>query len=249
MKIISTRDFFDSTAEFYDDMISFDSALERRIELLKKFIKPEWKKATDLGCGSGMDSISVAKLGLDVNAFDISPAMIEKANANANRNNVNVNFNISSILKIPHSFYSNFSFITSLGNTLTVFNSKNLHSAANVLYKMLEPGGEILIQIINFKKVLSDKERIINITESSEWVFVRFYDFLNKSINFNILRFRKDNLREREIITTKLYPHFHEEMSSLFKTAGFKKITFYGSLNKKRFDPQMSSDLIINAVK
>ncbi len=249
MKTNSSKEFFDSIAKFYDDMISFDSALKRRIELLKKFIKPGWTKAADLGCGSGMDSISLARLGLEVTAFDISPAMIEKAKANASLFNVNINFEISTILKIQREYHNGFHLVTSLGNTLANFNSENLHHAVNIIYRMLKPGGEALIQILNFSRVLNRKERIINITENKEWIFVRFYDFLNKSLNFNILRFMKNNLTKRELITTKIYPHFYDEISLLFKIIGFKKIIFYGSLNGKEYKPDLSQDLIVNAVK
>ncbi len=49
----------------YDEMISFEKAVENKKKLLKNFIKPEMKYAADLGCGSGVDSIALASTRIE----------------------------------------------------------------------------------------------------------------------------------------------------------------------------------------
>ena len=64
-KILSNIDFYNNIAAEYDDMISFNSAVRSKEKLLKKFIDANTKTVTDIGCGSGVDSIALSLLGLE----------------------------------------------------------------------------------------------------------------------------------------------------------------------------------------
>ncbi len=49
-------------------------------------------KTLELGCGTGTDSVWLAKKGFEVTAFDVSPIAIEMANKIAEENKTRVNF-------------------------------------------------------------------------------------------------------------------------------------------------------------
>jgi len=231
-------------------MINFESALERRKDVLKKFLNDEMRFAADFGCGSGLDSISLSKLGLKVTAFDLSKEMIEKAKQNSKKTNTEIEFHQSSLDKIASSKFKNkFDFAVSLGNTLANLDLKKLETAFQKISSMMKSNGKLLVQILNYSAVLKNDERIINIGKSGDEYFVRFYDFYSEHLNFNIIKFNKDKTSEREFFTTKLFPHDKNIFEKILKANGFGKIQFFGSLNSEKFNKNESKDLIIFAVK
>jgi len=241
--------FFDHVSEYYDDMIGFDKALVNRKAVLKTFIRPNMSDAVDLGCGTGLDSLSLALNGLNVTSFDISEGMLEQAAIRADEMDVIIDFNKSSLPDIPESFHDKYNLAVSLGNTLAIIDRNLLKSTISKAYSLLKNDGEFLLQILNFPRLIKNSERIINITRSTEKYFIRFYDFLDDSVDFNILSYEVANPKKHDLVTTKLYPYSVDEIIALLKEAGFTKNNIYGSLSKSQFESEKSNDVVILAEK
>lgn len=245
----SSTDFYNDISAFYDEMVGFSSALQRRKDLLKKFITDKTSSAADLGCGTGIDSIALSMNGLRVTGFDISEEMIKKAKSNAKKSRVKIPFIKSGIDKIPVMFYNKFDLVVSLGNSLANLDEKMLIAGVPKMHKLLKQEGLLVVQILNYTRILKDKERIVNINEGGDSIIIRFYDFLPTKLNFNILKINKNDYSKRELNTTSIYPYDKKTFLSLLKKNGFRKIKFYGSLDLKPFDKFTSNDLVIIAEK
>lgn len=241
--------FFDNISSFYDDMIGFKTALERRKIILNKFLTGTMHTAADLGSGSGLDSVSLALSGLKVTAFDQSEGMLEQADKNASAFGADVQFVKSSLDKISRRFNNKFDVAFSLGNTLANLPLNKLAAAVGKIGDVLNDHGTAVIQILNYSQILKENNRIINITEMNGHVYVRFYDFMPEYLNFNILKFNKDKPAERVLYTTKLYPHTKDAFSKLLRENGFRKVNYYGSLGLHKFEKNTSKDLVIVAAK
>jgi ubiquinone/menaquinone biosynthesis C-methylase UbiE len=245
----SNISFYNSASDYYDKMIDFDSALQKRKELLSGFITPQMKSVADVGCGTGVDSISLSLLGLNVFAFDPSLEMINAAKANSERKETNIEFYNYPANKIPKIFYNKFDLVVSLGNTLANIPFSKIKKSVSRLFKLVKKDGSVLIQILNYEKILMEKERIVNITKKDGEYFIRFYDFGKKDLTFNILRFNADDTSKKELISTKIFPYISKEIKKIFKASGFKEIEIYGSLNKQPFVSKTSNDLVLSAKK
>ncbi|MFC2135284.1 class I SAM-dependent methyltransferase [Bacteroidota bacterium] len=248
-KILSNEKFFDTAAEYYDSMINFEMGLKRKSSALKSFVDNRMKTAADLGCGTGLDSISLSMNGLAVSGFDISQKMIKQARKNAKVFNTKIIFQQYSIDKIPTSFNNKFDFVTSLGNTLANLEETLLIKALKRIYRILKPGGKALFQILNYDLVLSKGERIVKISSDENYNMIRFYDFFDDHLNFNILSYPKSGIEKHKLITTKIYPHKSTNFKKYLETAGFSQIQFFGNLNKKPFNKESSTDLVISTYK
>ncbi|MCZ7609242.1 MAG: class I SAM-dependent methyltransferase [Ignavibacterium sp.] len=247
---MKTNNFFYNTASsYYDRMIDFESALNKRKIQLSDFIESGVSSAADVGCGTGMDSISLAMLGLCVTAFDPSTEMINAAKENCEKKNTQIKYCNYSAADIPNKFFNKFDLIVSLGNTIANINPDQLEKSFDKIFKMLKTDGKILIQILNYEKILKEKERIINITKKENEYFIRFYDYGNNDLTFNILKFNADKTLDKELISTKIFPYKLKELKKLFKKTGFNKIQLFGGLDKSLFDPKVSNDLVIYAEK
>lgn len=66
------------------------------LRLIPDFVQPD-SKVLDAGCGTGILAIAAAKLGADVDAFDIDPVAVEECKTNSWENEVKVNCFVSDI--------------------------------------------------------------------------------------------------------------------------------------------------------
>ena len=103
--------------------------------------------------------------------------------------------------------------------------------------------------IDELNKIIKEQNRIVNITQSKDRYFIRFYDFGKDDINFNILSFNKVQPTEHNIITTKLFPYVKDDFEQSIKLAGFTSLKFGLNLKSDHFDIRTSKDLFIKAVK
>ena len=245
--MLTNENFFDSVSDSYDSMIVFKDAVEKKKIFLKNFIDKKITGAADLGCGTGVDSIALSKFGVDVTAFDISQGMISKAKQNAEKENENITFINKSITEISDEYFNKYNFIMSLGNSLANLNPQQLGSSIGIIKNMLSKNGNVLIQILNYIPVLNNKERIININQDKSFHYVRFYDFVDDWLQFNILKYSVQNPKNYEIISTKIYPHKFSLFIEFLEKAGFKNIQLFGGLNKSTFEEFTSKDLVILA--
>jgi glycine/sarcosine N-methyltransferase len=230
-------------------MISFETAVDKKKILLKTFINQNSKSAADIGCGSGVDSIALSLSGLKVVAFDPSPEMLKVAESNSKRMNVQPAFHNSTADKIPREFDDNFDLVLSLGNTFANISNDKLQESIQRCYDILKPDGQLLIQILNYEKILVDKNRIVDITEGKNKFFVRFYDFIDEQIVFNILTFSKSNISEYKLSSTEIHPYISDDFKSALRTSGFNDLKFYGDLRLAEFVVQQSKDLVVLAQK
>ena len=248
-ELLNNAEFFDQVAEFYDLMIPFEESVERKMRILEKLITPGVMFAADLGCGTGSDSLALAELGINVSAFDPSLEMVNSARKNTNTANKIVNFYNHSISEIPKDFNSKFDFVISFGNTFANISQKDLYISLKKCFDLLRKGGALFIQVLNYHKVLSEKDRIVNITASGVNLFVRFYDYNNDNIVFNLLKINKSNLSDYSLISTSIFPHLTDDFANLVGAINFRTIELYSDLQLNPFEKEKSKDLIVKAVK
>lgn len=241
--------FFNYTSEFYDKMINPEEVIKNKTAFYKKIITPDMHSAADVGCGTGSDSIALALNGLDVIGFDPASEMIIKAKQNSAKYDLKILFSVNPAEKIPAKYYGKYDIVVSMGNAIVNVSPDNIDRAFKNIYSLLKPQGVFLMQILSYRVILKNNKRIINITKHDNNFYVRFYDILKESLNFNILSFNGDNPSAGEIQTTVLYPYSHKFISKALREAGFKKLLLFSDLEFNRYNFRKSKDLIIKAIK
>lgn len=244
--ILKNNEFFDQLADDYDEMINFEKAVANKIKTLEKFIKPNFKFALDLGCGSGVDSIVLSKLGLEVNAVDHSAGMLDQAVKNSNFFKTKINFIHSGLTDFSVA-HKSFDIIVSLGNTLANLKRDALRILLKNLYPYLNNGGNIVIQIINYAKLPDTGSFTLHTFENDSVTITRKYNINANDIDFIIDKMDKENNKESQIIT-KLYPHTAHDFEKFAKEIDFS-LEIYGDLNKSPFKEKESSNLVVVLTK
>ena len=248
-KLLDNNTFYDELASDYDEMISFDTAVEKKKNILRNFINPDTKSAADIGCGSGIDSIALSLSGMNVTAFDPSIKMLKVAKTNSQKRNVEIQFHNYQAEQIPNEHNNKFDLVVSLGNTFANIEREKFQKSIYRCFDILKSKGVLLIQILNYEKIVIENKRIVNITDGGDKYFIRFYDFIKDEINFNILTFKKEKPSEQKLISTKLFPYTQTDFRNGLNEVGFTSIEFFSDFNLSTYSTKQSKDLIIRADK
>jgi ubiquinone/menaquinone biosynthesis C-methylase UbiE len=246
--LLSPEKFYDEISGFYEQMIDFEKNLTLRIDAYKR-IFPLKGLAADIGCGIGLDSIALAATGHKVTAFDISPKMIESVKQNASRYGFDISTGLHSFESIPIRFNAKYNSVVSVGNTIAHLNPVQLQKAAGKIFGMLMPDGKVLLHILNYEMLRKQGRRINNIADRNGKTIIRFYDFIDKEIDFNILSFSSGKPKDFQLVTTRHYPHTKSAISNYLKKAGFKRIKFMKNFEGEKFSPVDSKDMFITVEK
>jgi len=249
--ILPQLEFYNQLSESYDQMISWPTRIGAEGMFFKKLVSDlKLKSSLDVACSTGFHVIMFRRLGLDAVGVDASPKMIERARANAITCGVTVEYILGDFSNLSKRFSEGFDIVTCLGDTISHLKTKlEVKRAFQEIYKCLNPGGLFVLQNRNYDYIVKNRVRFMPPTGSrngtEETLIFRLFDFNPKSIDFSIVKFhRHENKWDSTVQTTEIYPYFKNELESLLKAVGFKKLDFYRNYNFEDYDKN-GPDLIV----
>jgi len=249
-------DFYDDIADSYAQLTGASTRREPAArfaaELSRRFAI---KSAVDAACGAGLFTIELARLGVEVVGADISSGMLESAQSNLAASGVDAD--ICSWIHVPMQdlvgpIDGDRDAVLCMGNSIPhLLADGDLNQTLAGFAGVLKTGGAAAIHLLNYGAVMSSGQRIVGITRQGAKEFIRFYDFKDDLIDFNILEIQWDGDREcsHRLLTTPLRPYRRDELVQALSTAGFETIEAFGDLQFNTFDPETSDTLLLVATK
>jgi ubiquinone/menaquinone biosynthesis C-methylase UbiE len=248
-----SAEFYQRIAADYDQMTRFDERLAARQEVLKRWVDHyRVNSVLDIACGTGINAIALTRLGLRVTGTDISLDMLAQAESNARRWAASVEWLPATMLEIIENVgHRTFDAALCLGNSIPhLAGPAELAQFMENVYRLLEPGGVCIVELLNYNRVLAHQERIVNVTRGEDVTYVRFYDFLDPGLRFNLLIIiDKDTSPQWRIESTRLYPFRVEEVRQAAEKCGLTDIRWYGGLDFAPFDLETSGNIVMAARK
>ena len=254
---MSPIDLYDSFAKDYDRFVSWGGRLAHEMPFFETlFAENSVETVLDSACGTGHHAVALAQRGYRVTGADASEQMVEQAIGNVLSAGLSVPFVAAGFGEMRASVDGLFDALLCLGNSLPhVLTADALREALADMAGLLRPGGLLVVQNRNFDRVWARRERFMgpqaHREADREWVFVRFYDYGEETITFNVVTLLRDEHGEwhQTVDATSLRPIFQVELKRLLVEVGFDKIDFYGNYLKEPFDPEHSGDLVVVASK
>ncbi|MGD0589860.1 MAG: class I SAM-dependent methyltransferase [Bacteroidota bacterium] len=242
--------FYDSLANEYDELTGFAERFDKEHSAFQMLVqKYDLKIVLDAGCGTGFHSILLAQLGLHVTAADISEQMLRQAKQNAEHMSVQVETIQTSFQGMNESVHNKFDAVFCLGNTLPhVLTEEELFQSFKSFRKILNSDGRVFLQLLNYDRILNFRERILNVKEVNDKIFVRFYDYEGETILFNILTIEKkrDKLKH-SLNSVRLTPWRSSDIVRTLKDGGFHNAELFGTMSLNTYDEYSSKDLVVIA--
>ena len=237
--------FYDNFADRYDDMIDFEKRVHNETEVLRPLVEGlDLRQAVDMGCGTGVHAMALASLGVDATGIDISEQMLARAAMHA-QGKSNVRFIRGDFFAPELQQHSPVDAVFCLGNTLPHIDSVfTLSQVIGYWKSCLSPNGRIILQLLNYDRILQTHDRIVGVRQNDHFTTVRFYDFTEPHIMFNILTIRNDGHRSTHLLqSTPLLPIRVDDLNNAAITAGCGTIDIFGSLRRDEYKAD-SRDLV-----
>lgn len=242
--------FYDALAPNYDEMTGFQKRFVQEKPFFRLLVeKYGIASALDAGCGTGFHALLLAQLGVKVTGIDLSRDMLRRAEQHARELGVKVEFlqaNFQTPLKKKQ-----FDAVFCLGNSLAhVLRMEDLRATLKGFAQMLTPGKIVFLQTLNYDRILAQKERVQSIKESNGTTFIRFYDYGEETIVFNLLTIGKTKSSiEQKLQSVELRPWLQTELITLLGESGFDDVKSFGGISMEEFHPETSTNLVILARK
>jgi SAM-dependent methyltransferase len=229
--------FYESIAEYYDDIFPLDEA---QVDFVKGACPPPYarREILDVGCGTGNLAVALAREGFRVTAVDLDQAMVEKA-AEKGRAAPHLRFRQLDMRVLSSAFPpGSFDKVLCFGNTLV-----HLEKQSDVLSflkagrELLRGEGSLLLQILNYDRILAKRLPGLPTIENDRIKFERIYRYPEEHhILFRTVLTVKASgaVVENEV---PLYPLKVGEMEMFLKEAGFSEIRFFGSFRRDPLTP------------
>jgi SAM-dependent methyltransferase len=246
---------YDALAVDYDRFVNWEGRLSHELPFfVSLFEEYGVRRVLDAACGTGHHAIALAQEGYQVVGADLSAPMIEKAGENAAAHGVDVEFTVAGLGEYA-ALGRTFDAAICLGNSLPhLLDEAAVEGALADFAAVLRPGGLLVIQNRNFDRVWRERERFMSPQSfrdgDGEWLFIRFYDFYEESLTFNMLRLRRrPDGWAQDVESTELRPIFEQDLALALAAAGFGRVTLMGGYDGAPFDPAASGDLIAVATQ
>jgi len=241
----------------YRRLIAWPARIERERPLFERvFSEAPEKTLLDLGCGTGEHARFLASLGFRVLGIDASESMLEKAREAENPDTVS--FVIGDMRTIRDSTSETFGGALCIGNALPhLTGEQDLEAFSSGLHDRLKPGSPVLIQILNYDRIIAKGERYLPINfrpdDEGEIVFLRLMKpNPDGSVLFfpSTLLLTDDEDEPLRVVSSKRVPirgWRSQELVAAMKRAGFSRIELLGDVTGGPFLPQESSDIFLVA--
>jgi SAM-dependent methyltransferase len=247
---LRVAEFYDGLAPDYDLMTGFDKRFVQERPFFRVLVeKYKIRTALDAGCGTGLHSLLLARLGVDVTGVDISEAMIKKVDEHAKQLQLKVKVFKESFQNLSSKLKERYDLVLSMGNSLAhILSEKEMEDVLRGFRLLLKSNGLFFLQILNYEKILRERERIQSTKETPDKTFVRSYDYGDQSVSFNVLTLSKSNgAMKEQLRTVTLRPWIRQELTGILKKVGFENIAFYGGITLQEFVAETSQDLVVLA--
>ncbi|TNF77811.1 MAG: class I SAM-dependent methyltransferase [Acidobacteria bacterium] len=241
----------------YRRLIAWPERIRREAPLLEEVLgSGPSKRILDLGSGTGEHARYLVSQGYQVVGIDASESMIDKARDQTLP--AGLEFHHADIREVESVVDGSFGGAICLGNTLPHLKEPgDLERLFEGLRTVLEPGAALLLQVLNYHRILTRKVRHLPVNfrqdEEGEIVFLRLMEPEEdgRVLFFpSTLRLRPGQDPPLEIVAAKevhLRGWRYTEVESALDKGGFGEHTLLGSFDSSPFEPDESADLVVVA--
>ncbi|HEX2947620.1 MAG TPA: methyltransferase domain-containing protein [Clostridia bacterium] len=230
--------FYERIAPYYDEIFPVG---EEQLGFIRQTAGKPPKRLLDVACGSGTYTVRLAREGYEMWACDIDHKMTELAESRATEHGYRVNVFISDMLELNRNVSSVFDCVFCIGNSIVHLGSADKIGEAVIQMKnLLGPGGKLILQIINFDRVIekgvTNLPTITNAEKKLEFKRNYTLDQSTGLIHFDTVLTVEENDRTTQLENrVDLYPLKALTLQELLEKAGLRDISFYGGFNGETY--------------
>ncbi len=237
--------FYSEFAKYYDLAFPFDQTVGNFLRChLKKEISGG-NNILDIACGTGAYTAYLAEDKINICGLDADSEMIYLANKRVTKNNIK--FVQGNMLNLQTDLdYRIFHGVYCIGNSIVHLESdKEIGLFLYQCRRIMPAGGTLIIQTINFDRILDQNIKTLPTLDSEEIGFKRNYSFLDKDhISFDTrITIKKDGklfLNSIPLVSLR-----KKRLAELLGNAGFQIKNSFGSYSEENWETESFLTILI----
>lgn len=245
----------------YRKVINWGPRLQREAPLLDDFLAACAEgPVLDLGCGSGDHAAWMADRGARVIGVDGSEAQIESARELLTPERSGLEFICCDFSELSTALSGPIGGAICLGNVLPFLEDEELKGLLRQLSALLAPGAPLLIQLLNYAGLRARGVRHLPVTvnpadapgeELALLRVIRFEEDARHVLFFPTTLRLPAGPEEPELVQARgrrMRCWGAEELLALMSATGFGAVKLYGDVERRPYEPDESSDVVVWAV-
>jgi ubiquinone/menaquinone biosynthesis C-methylase UbiE len=249
---MKSRSVFEEYAHEYD-LITNAKAREKHhakeVQALLQKFKPE--SVLDAGCASGLTAALFAQQGITAVGLDRSRRMIAVSKKKYGGAKLPVSFRYGSFEALPKTMTGRFDLVVCLANSISgVGTIANLRKSIRNFYRVLRPGGTLVLQALNYASMKDGDIMPIRATQQGKIGYLRYARRRGSGLEISVVRL---DFSTRPF---RFEPFVHEfdnfapaQLIEAMKKAAPAKIVRYGDLLLSSPFRKSSRDIILTGTK
>lgn len=220
---MTVKDHYDKhLGNFYSWMAGdFNEKTTEHLKIFNEYqIKPDVGSiAIDLGCGHGIQSLALAKLGYKVIAVDFNEQLLKELTLNSENQEIEVvNSDIIKFLTTCRQVQ----LISCMGDTITHLSQHQLQDFFQLSSKKLDTGGKLIISFRDLLVELQDDARFIPVRADDQRILTCFLEYFpNHVVVHDILWEKSENGWSQRVSSYPKLRLSREQIISLLEENGF----------------------------
>ncbi|MBR8534244.1 class I SAM-dependent methyltransferase [Carboxylicivirga sediminis] len=237
--------FYSELVEAYDAVFPLNP---KQLEFVQKACDGSLasKSVLDMGCGTGSLSIAMARQSAKVRAFDFDAEMVGKAEEKRPQA-LDLQFQQGDMRLVDTYFIPMlFDAVLCFGNTLVHLDTANeVELTIGKAAGRLKAGGKLMLQIVNYDRVLNEQVTSLPTISTSDYSFVRHYKHLpDGKIDFSTVLHTPTAKVENSVPLLALRK---EQLEAILNTY-FSDIKCFGGFDRSQWSPT-TFHLVVEAIK
>lgn len=165
-------DFYRALSKHYDEIFPLKGP--QKAFLLDYLTQTALNSVLDIGCGTGTFALEASLAGVRVLGVDLSDEMIQISRKKAQVLGSTATFSLADMRDLS-SIHQDFDGVLCIGNTLAHVSGEI--ELKEVLTQFREKGKHLLVQTVNYDRILAQQVKELPVIKTSNLTFYRYYTY------------------------------------------------------------------------
>lgn len=230
------KEFYDEFSPFYHLIFDdWNSSIQRHAKIIDQIIRDEWGSdhitLVDVSCGIGTQTIGLAQLGYAVDASDISPKAIKRAQSETEKRNLAVKYSVADMRQCYKHHQKQFDVLISCDNSVPhLLSDSEILVAFKEFYNCLKPEGGCIITLRDYENEKREGVQVkpyeIKVVDAVKYIIFQTWEFKGDIYQISMFLIRDYGKYEikTNVFRSQYYAVSKSRIIELMKTAGFSSV-------------------------